>query len=95
MSAFTANFSALDRLFSDSSGGFEFAPHPWKVILANGERERFYKDAVAHRDEALSRKVQCRLAGRKIEAEHWHSRMRFLENSFRISPIGENDGSST
>jgi hypothetical protein len=85
----------IDWLFTDDSGGFQFVPHYWKSVLGCGERERFYKDAVVHRDEALSRKVQCQLAGRKTEAEHWHSRMRFLENSFRIPSVGEIDGSST
>lgn len=83
-------------LFTDDSGGFQFNTHNWNVILRNGERERFYDDAAAHRDEALSRTVQCRLLGRRKEAEHWHAAMRFLENSFKIPPAGEDhDGSST
>jgi hypothetical protein len=81
-----ATESEPERLYTDTSGGFQFAPHSWKTILKQHERHRYYKDALAHRDEAIRRRVVCRMEGRITEADHWLAAQRFFENNFKIPP---------
>jgi len=80
-----------EPLFTDTSGGFCFTTSTWIRLIRDGDCKRFMQDAIKHRDEALSRKVQCRLDGRKKEADHWHACMRFLENNFKIEPAKVED----
>lgn len=75
------------RKFEDKGEGWTFTPHEWNLILNNGERERFLKDAVAHRDEALRRRVICRMEGLAKEADHWLASQRFFENNFKLEPV--------
>lgn len=79
--------TAPERLFMDVQDGFTFGQHGWNIIVRNGERERFMLDAIAHRDEALRRRVVCRMEGRVAEAKHWLAAQRFLENLFKLEPV--------
>lgn len=83
------NAAEPEPLFTDTSGNFQFSQHIWRTYIRLDSRERWYKDAVAHRNEALSRMTQCRLHGRHKEADHWHAHMRFLENEFKIPRLIE------
>lgn len=78
------------HVFTDGEGGFSFGPRVWREVLKgeNGDKARLYKDALAHRDEALRRTVVCRLDSRTKEADHWYAQARFLENMFAI-PAGQ------
>lgn len=83
------------QLYTDVSGGYTFTQHAWKKATTElGWRERLMKDALAHRAEAIRRRVVCRLSDRKIEADHWLAMQRFLENLFKL-PEAADASSST
>jgi hypothetical protein len=86
--SFEARVPDVKWLFTDSGqGGFHFGQNVWRSEVSIHGKEHLRRDAIAHRDEALRRKVVCRLEDRRTEMAHWHASMRFLEKLFALSEI--------
>lgn len=83
---------AKSWIFADNGqGGFTFGQHVWRNEVNVHGKEHLRGDAIAHRNEALRRKVVCRFEDRPKEMAHWHSAMRFLEKLFALPEIEKDD----